>query len=556
MSQDSLTAGLYARQQKGLVIAQTKKVRQTRNDLWLVPSQSHPGTYLVDTQEQTCTCPDHEATRGLCKHLHAVTFTRLQTVEKDGTVLTTDAVKITYSQNWSAYNRAQCEEKEIVQRLLRGLCDGIVQPPHVRGRPSLPLADVVYGAAMKVYTTFSGRRATTDLRECETKGLIDHTPHYNSISNYLAKPELTPLFKTLIEESACPLKAVETAFAVDSTGYSTSTYARWYDFRWGREKKHQVWLKAHTMVGVRTGIVTSVEVTPGNMADSPEFPGLVERTAERFPVSEVSADKAYISHRNLDAVAKVGGVPYIPFKSNNKAEGPEEWRKLWHLFNYRRGEFDKRYHLRSRSESTFSAQKRLLGGAVRSKKFEAQVNEVLVKVLCYNLTVLVHEMFELGITPVFLPVAVLEVRMADEETIDRLVDRFKEAKVREAMSRGLLVVDENVDALATALRAANIRVIVPRKGMDDADIKTELLPNRILVTKNTKDFLYDASSYEYGIIALEKLKLIDPEPNPAKNVTVQLISRAIIDFHLWTKRSPFVLVLEQDGRHRLQELHE
>lgn len=146
--------------------------------------------------------------------------------------------------------------------------------------------------------------------------------------------------------------------------------------------------------------------------------------------------------------------------------------------------------------------------------------------------------------------------MADEETIDRLVDRFKEAKVREAMSRGLLVVDENVDALATALRAANIRVIVPRKGMDDADIKTELLPNRILVTKNTKDFLYDASSYEYGIIALEKLKLIDPEPNPAKNVTVQLISRAIIDFHLWTKRSPFVLVLEQDGRHRLQELHE
>lgn len=35
-----------------------------------------------------------------------------------------------------------------------------------------------------------------------------------------------------------------------------------------------------------------------------------------------------------------------------------------------------------------------------------QVNEVLAKVLCYNLTVLVHEMFELGIRPEFLPVAV------------------------------------------------------------------------------------------------------------------------------------------------------
>ncbi len=38
------------------------------------------------------------------------------------------------------------------------------------GRPRLPLADVVYGATMKVYTTMSGRRATTEIRECETKG--------------------------------------------------------------------------------------------------------------------------------------------------------------------------------------------------------------------------------------------------------------------------------------------------------------------------------------------------------------------------------------------------
>jgi hypothetical protein len=62
--------------------------------------------------EQTCTCPDHEATRGLCKRIHAVTFTQLQTVEKDGTVLTTDAVKTTYSQNWSASPRQMLEGLE------------------------------------------------------------------------------------------------------------------------------------------------------------------------------------------------------------------------------------------------------------------------------------------------------------------------------------------------------------------------------------------------------------------------------------------------------------
>ena len=43
---------------------------------------------------------------------------------------------------------------------------------------------------------------------------------------------------------------------------------------------------------------------------------------------EVSADKAYISHANLKVVADVGGFAYIPFKSNNKAPGPEAWQKL------------------------------------------------------------------------------------------------------------------------------------------------------------------------------------------------------------------------------------
>jgi transposase len=406
MPQDSLTAGLYARQQKGLVIAQTKKVRQTRNDLWLVPSQSHPGTYLVDAVEQTCTCPDHEATRGTCKHLHAVTFARLQTVGKDGTVLTTDTVKITYSQNWPAYNRAQCEEKEIVQRLLRGLCDGIVQPPHVRGRPTLALGDVVYGSIMKVYTTVSGRRATTDLRECESKGLIDHAPHYNSISNYLAKPDLTPLLRTLVHESALPLKEVETGFSIDSSGFATSNYARWYDEKYGRERRHQFWVKAHVTFGNRTGIVPDVIVTVPDRHDATQFAELVETTSRQFQVRAVCADKAYISRRNVQTVVDAGGIPYIPFKSNNKGEGPASWERLWDLFNYHRGDFDKAYGLRNRAEAGFSSIKRLMGSALRSKKFDAQVNEVLAKVLCYNLTVLVHQMFELGITPEFLPAPV------------------------------------------------------------------------------------------------------------------------------------------------------
>lgn len=45
--------------------------------------------------------------------------------------------------------------------------------------------------------------------------------------------------------------------------------------------------------------------------------------------------------------------------------------------------------------------KRKFGDSIRSKTDVAMVNEVLCEVLCHNLVVLIHEMYELGIDPVF-----------------------------------------------------------------------------------------------------------------------------------------------------------
>ena len=45
--------------------------------------------------------------------------------------------------------------------------------------------------------------------------------------------------------------------------------------------------------------------------------------------------------------------------------------------------------------------KRKFGDFVRSKTDVAMVNEVLCKVLCHNIAVLIHEMYELGIAPIF-----------------------------------------------------------------------------------------------------------------------------------------------------------
>ena len=62
-------------------------------------------------------------------------------------------------------------------------------------------------------------------------------------------------------------------------------------------------------------------------------------------------------------------------------------------------EFDRHYHLRSNAKSTFGAIKRKFGESVKSKNRVAQENELLCKIIAYNLTVVIHSMIEMGITP-------------------------------------------------------------------------------------------------------------------------------------------------------------
>lgn len=393
------------RSQRGLAIVngKGKRIRQIVGATYLVPSQTNAsGGYVVKVDEGTCTCPDFETRGERCKHLWAVLIVRREVTMPDGSVAMSEH-RITYSQDWPAYNRAQCEEKERVRILLRGLCDGIVQVPQTNGRPRLPLSDVIFGAAMKVYSTVSGRRATTDIRECQERGLIDHAPHYNSIFRYVGEPALLPILTVLVEESATPLRAIEQKFAADSTGFATNTYGRWYDFKYGEEKKQQRWIKAHAMIGTVTNVITAVRVTESYEADCPELQPLLATTkANGFNVQEVSADKAYLSNDNLAAIEASGAAAYIPFKSNSSPTGDTEaWARLYHYFAFNKTDFAKHYHQRSNVETTFSAIKRKFGGSIRSKCIDAQYNEVLLKCLCYNLSMLVHSIHELGIEPKF-----------------------------------------------------------------------------------------------------------------------------------------------------------
>lgn len=361
------TALVDYRQARGLAIAQASRIKQIVSNTWLVPSQSQAaGGYVVDTDKGTCTCPDHEL-RGetvTCKHRWAVEYARHRIEMPDGSTTTVETMKITYPQKWAAYNAAQCEEKDRVRFLLRSLCEVIPTPEqHGPGNRRANLGDIIYAATMRTFVGMSGRRSTSDIRECEEKGFIGHAPRYNTVFEYILRPDLTPLLKLLVRASATPLASVEGKFAIDGTGFGTKCYRRWYDEKYGKKMKEAKWFKLHAICGTHTNIITAVEVTEGSLNDSPLLPQLVRESAEAFDMHEVLADKGYIGKKNVRAITEIGAAPYIPFHKNFVARrGPDVWMKLWHLFQFHRPEFLLHYHQRSNVEATFSAMKRKFGG--------------------------------------------------------------------------------------------------------------------------------------------------------------------------------------------------
>ena len=151
---------------------------------------------------------------------------------------------------------------------------------------------------------------------------------------------LTPYLKQLIAERSLPLKSIETDFAVDvdSSGFSTTRFVRWFDVKYGGNEDWHDWIKMHLMCGTSTHIVISFELSRAHANDSPYYKPLVKQTAKAgFTMKEVSADKAYISMGNLQTTVDHGATPFVPFKSNAQPDrGSDLWSKMFHYYNFKR----------------------------------------------------------------------------------------------------------------------------------------------------------------------------------------------------------------------------
>lgn len=387
------------RQEKGCYLAQHVKITRTEKG-WIVPSQSGNGTYTVITngREVTCTCPDYELHRGKCKHAWAVHFIIA------GTKTTQDVPlpkKPSMPQDWPNYDMAKTNEATL-------FCDLIVDlalvtqelKPYTTGRRGYFPWEKIVCMAVKSYFKADMRKTESILKQLALARIIPRVPDFTTICTFYNDELLTPVLEDLIKVSARPLGQLETVGSMDATGYSTRRYKSWQEFKYGRQGgKERIWMKLHAAIGTRTNVFISAKVTEQDVGDNPMLKPVLGNVTRYFNMSEFTADRGYSSRETLQYLHDLGLTPYIPFRSNatGKSRGAMIWKTMFDHFQHHREDFDKHYHRRSNSESNFSALKARFGERLHTKNIRAGINDILIRVLCYNLTVLIQESFESGI---------------------------------------------------------------------------------------------------------------------------------------------------------------
>lgn len=394
----------HDRYECALQLLNSKSIKKVNAQTYSVKSQNGIGVYVVTKQgdEFTCNCPDHMLHDVECKHILAVKELLKEQELK--------AIPKKTDRNWALYNLGQLNEGELVKIYLRQLVDTLEQPPAKKtGRPSLPINDLLFCSIMKVYGGKSSRRSYSNAREMAELNLVERVPCYNAINVCLSKPETTPILHHLVRMSALPLAEIESSFSIDSSGFRTSQFNEWCDNKHGKvftakngdEKKarrEHKWLKCHISCGNLTNVIADAVITDncGEMSsDTEQFPTLLDNTTGYFDVEEICADKAYSTRKNYAKADELGVVPYLLFKKNTnpRSKGCGLWRQAFTEFMSHRDVYMEHYNKRNNVETTFGAIKQKMGEKLMSKTRTGQENELLCKIIAYNLTVLASAFF-------------------------------------------------------------------------------------------------------------------------------------------------------------------
>jgi transposase len=158
-------------------------------------------------------------------------------------------------------------------------------------------------------------------------------------------------------------------------------------YSWRRNESRREYLKLHAAIGTIYKAIPSMEVTTGEVGEQTRLENLLKDLAN---IETVAGDSGYLSRRNCELIEAKGATSYLKPRRHSplKIIGPPAWKRM--IKSYRRNteKWMKHYHKRSMAETAFSALKRTLGHWLTSTKRDLQKLELMVKVITYNLIML------------------------------------------------------------------------------------------------------------------------------------------------------------------------
>ena len=158
-------------------------------------------------------------------------------------------------------------------------------------------------------------------------------------------------------------------------------------------------MKLHAAIEMKTRAIISFHFTRVHVHEATQLERLL---SPLYDFSNVFADSGYLSVNNCRVIVSKGGTPFIRPKKTTTGNGTYSRKVLYgNPFTDMVEEYKQdpqrwmgKYHQRSNIEAVFSAMKRRFGGFVTSIKRQIQHTEIALKIIVYNLMILVRKIVE------------------------------------------------------------------------------------------------------------------------------------------------------------------
>ena len=148
------------------------------------------------------------------------------------------------------------------------------------------------------------------------------------------------------------------------------------------------WIKLHITCDVASHVITSVKITNENESDGRQFSELVSDARENVgKIGKIYGDTAYDSRANFNEAARIGAEPVIRPRINSTGRSKGSYIRAQTVREFLSDPemWKKRHCQRWQVEAVFSSLKRMVGECFTSATRAGIFNEIMMKVLTYNM---------------------------------------------------------------------------------------------------------------------------------------------------------------------------